>query len=128
MCIFIVSLICIYMCSFLSCVYICIRISIDICSIHIHIQGASKKMLHSDFPKICSRGQILLFLGCFLIRISCLNHLGTLIMPINYLKCVKNAENACTDMRKERYISEYLDFMWILIFNIYWQRRIVHCD
>ena len=62
-------------------------------------------------PKIYSSGRILLIQGCFRTRISCLNHMGTLIIPIKCLKCLKNAS---TTIWKEHYISEYLDFMWIL--------------
>ena len=42
-------------------------------------------------------GRILLFQGWFRIRMSCPNHLGTLIIPIKYLKCLKNSKNACAE-------------------------------
>ena len=84
---------------------------------HIHTlfissTGCIKKNGTQRFqPKIYSSGRILLIQGCFRTRISCLNHMGTLIIPIKCLKCLKNAS---TTIWKEHYISEYLDSMWIL--------------
>ena len=77
------------------------------------LRGAWKKK-----PEICSRGRILLFQGCVRIRILCLNHLGTLFIPIKNLKCIKNAENACADIQKMQYISKYVYYMWIFQFKI----------
>ena len=80
--------------------------------IYCFIQGASKKCLIAIIALNSVPGVGFYFFRGVLEPEFCAQSIfGNLIIPIMNLKCLKNAEKACTDMRKEHYISEYLDFM-----------------
>ena len=65
-----------------------------------NIQGAPKKMHHSNFVfYFCSRSRILLFHMCFRFRILSPFHWDIQTMPTLNLNCLKNAKNACVDVR-----------------------------
>ena len=56
------------------------------------VQGASKKMIHSDFSLKSVPGVRFYFNRGVLETEFCARIMSTLIVPIKYLKCLKNAE------------------------------------
>ena len=75
--------------------------------------GCIKKCLIAVLAWNLFQGSDFTFQGYSRIRISCLNHLGTLILPIKNLKCIWNTEIARADKQKQQYIYKYVDYMWI---------------
>ena len=68
--------------------------------IHFCCTGCTKKNASQQFVSyFCSGSGILLFRMCFIIRILSQFHRDIQTMPILNLNCLKNAKNACVDVR-----------------------------